>query len=463
MENKNAIEVRNISKSFIIKIKESENSSKSRKRIKKIKNLVLNDISFDIHKGEVVGILGRNGSGKSTLLSILSKIMEPDSGTVLSSGKIASILELGMGFHQDMSGRDNIYLKGELYGFSKKELDLKVEKIIQYSGIGLYIDNPVRTYSSGMSGRLAFSIMVNVDSEIMLIDEVLSVGDASFSNKAKQHFKKMSNSGKTVVIVSHNISAIVEMCTRVLWIENGKIKMDGPAKTVCQEYQKAMNESPEIIFDLATEGVPESQYRLALMYRDGIIVEKNNEMYEEWVKRSALQGYVKAQVEYADLLLAQGKEVDAKEFYNDAAERGDNEAKMKIASLNITKDSETSKLLNTYEGIVSSGNSLIEYRYAMLLLKTAWTNDDRKKAFEMFNRSAIHGNANAMYQIALMYRDGLGVERNIEKMENNLINSANRCFLPAIKLLSDYYTDGLLLTKNDDKALQWTIVASELV
>jgi ABC-2 type transport system ATP-binding protein len=183
----NAIELRNVNKSFTIVKKNGKKLIKE----KKIHN-VLNNITFDVPYGTVLGIIGRNGCGKSTLLSIIARIIEPDSGTVKINGKIASILELGMGFHSDLSGRDNIYLKGELYGFSKKIIDSKVEQIINYSELGEYIDNPVRTYSSGMVGRLAFSIMVNVDADIVLVDEVLSTGDVACAMKAEEHGKRMS-------------------------------------------------------------------------------------------------------------------------------------------------------------------------------------------------------------------------------------------------------------------------------
>jgi ABC-2 type transport system ATP-binding protein len=276
MEPDNAIEIRNVSKSFIIQVADdSKKTVSGRTKIKKVKNKVLDDITLNIKKGDVLGILGRNGSGKSTFLSLLARIMEPDEGTISRSGKIAAILELGMGFHQDMTGRENIYIKGELYGFSKKEMDSKIEGIIDYSGVRMYIDNPVRTYSSGMIGRLAFAIMVNVESDIILVDEVLSVGDSSFSAKAMQHFNEMAESGKTVLIVSHNLGYVEQACNRVIWIENGKVALDGNPADVCAQYQNRINEDPEIILDLAQSGVPDAQYRLALMYRDGNYFQKD--------------------------------------------------------------------------------------------------------------------------------------------------------------------------------------------
>ena len=203
MDPKNAIEIKNVKKSFKIEVRdyEKDNTKSSKVSTKSITNPVLKDVSFNIERGEIVGILGRNGSGKSTLLSIISKILEPDSGSIELSGKVATILELNMGFNADLSGRENIYLKSELYGIPRKETDKKIDSIIEYSGIGKYIDSPIRTYSSGMTGRLAFSVLINVDADILIVDEVLSTGDASFSAKAVEHFKNLVKRGKTVLVV----------------------------------------------------------------------------------------------------------------------------------------------------------------------------------------------------------------------------------------------------------------------
>ena len=429
--------------------------------MKCIENKVIDNISLDIKKGDVLGVVGRNGSGKSTFLSLLARIMEPDSGTVKHSGKIASILELGMGFHGDMSGRENIYLKGEMYGFSRKEISKRIDEIIDYSGIGRYIDNPVRTYSSGMTGRLAFAIMINVDSDIMLVDEVLSVGDASFASKAREYFRKVSASGKTVVFVSHNLASLESMCNRAIWIEDGKIRKEGPVKEVCAEYQNMLNESPEIISDLADIGVPDSQYKLALMYRDGINYPVDTAAYEELIKKSAIQGHTKAQVEYGDILLKKGEVSDAFDFYNAAAKKGDYEAKIKVSSMSSSKDNIV-ELLSIYEQLAVPGDGLNEFRYADLILKTSWDKDSRKKAFDMFLKSANDGFPNAMHQIGVMYRDGIGVERNIEKMKDYLTKGAEMGYLPSITLLADIYNQGRLLPKDEKELFRWTLKACEL-
>lgn len=462
MEPDNAIEIRNLSKSFIMQVADdSKKNVMGRAKIKKKRNTVLSDLSLDIKKGDVLGILGRNGSGKSTFLSILARIMEPDTGTISRSGKIAAILELGMGFHPDMSGRENIYTKGELYGFSKREMDAKIEKIIDYSGVRKYIDNPVRTYSSGMTARLAFAIMINVDSDIILVDEVLSVGDSSFAAKAKQHFIEMAESGKTVLIVSHNLSYVEEVCNRAIWIENGKIAMDGDPADVCAEYQNRINEDPEIIKDLAESGVPEAQYKLALMYRDGNHFEKDPVQYERWLSSAADKRSVRAQVVYGDMLMSKGFRDKAKGYYLNAAERGDWEARSKVASLSSSKEGNIQKLLELYQKTLIPGNGIIEYRYAELLLKTAWCDEDKKKAFEMFVRSAEDGYPDALYQVAVMYRDGIGTSKDYEKMNLYLQKSADKGFIRSMIMLADIYGQGKILPKDRALSFKWTLKAAE--
>ena len=465
MDENNAIEVNGISKKFKLEVETSEKKKSliNRTPTKTIDHVVLDNISFKVKKGEILGILGRNGSGKSTLLYILGKIMAPDSGSIEYSGKLASVLELGMGFHADLSGRENIYLKGELYGFSKKEIDQRMSSIIEYSGLGQFIDNPVRTYSSGMSGRLAFSIMVNVESDIMLVDEVLSVGDSAFSIKAQQHFKKIAKTGKTIIIVSHSMQLIEELCTRAIWIENGHIIKDGPAKLICAEYQNSINESPEIILDLATNGVPEAQYKLALMYRDGNNYEQNDELYKEWIEKAALHGHTKAQVLLADLLISENKTEDAIELYRLAADKGDSDAKNKISMLKKDKKDTTIELINETLTMINENTSGInEFRLAEMQLKIAWNNKDKKNAYDLFERALMDGYIPAAHQMAIMHRDGIGIERNIAKMEELLSVSAEKGFMPSITMLSDLYYQGRLLPKNDDKCFNWTLKASEL-
>ena len=198
--------------------------------------VVLNDISLQIKKGETVALIGTNGSGKSTLLKLMTKIIYPSSGEITTNGKLTSLLELGAGFHPDFTGRENIYFNASIFGLSKSEIEKRINNIIEFSELEEFIDNPVRTYSSGQYMRLAFSIAINVDAEILLIDEILAVGDQHFQDKCFAKLTELKNSDKTIVIVSHSLNVLRKLCSRVIWIYDGSIKMDGDANKVIDEY-----------------------------------------------------------------------------------------------------------------------------------------------------------------------------------------------------------------------------------
>lgn len=210
---------------------------------------VLKGVSFDINKGEVVGLIGENGSGKSTLLKLMTKIIYPNEGAIKIKGKVSSLLELGAGFHPDMTGRENIYTNASIFGLKKAEIDSRLDKIIEFSELGEFIDNPVRTYSSGMYMRLAFSVAINVDADILLIDEILAVGDASFQAKCFNKMQEIKGEGKTIVIVSHDTGSIERLCDRAIWIDQGLKKKDGiPHDVIALYLEKIMNkESKKMI------------------------------------------------------------------------------------------------------------------------------------------------------------------------------------------------------------------------
>ena len=205
-------------------------------RNRKEKREVLSGISAKIKKGEVVALIGTNGSGKSTLLKLMTKIIYPNKGKITTNGKLTSLLELGAGFHPDFSGRENIYFNASIFGLTKKEIDARLNSIIEFSELEHFIDNPVRTYSSGMYMRLAFSVAINVDADILLIDEILSVGDEHFQNKCFNKMLELKNEGKTMVFVTHSMDSVKKLCDRTIWLKDGKIKMDGNTKDVVEEY-----------------------------------------------------------------------------------------------------------------------------------------------------------------------------------------------------------------------------------
>ena len=196
----------------------------------------LRDINFEVNKGEVVGIIGRNGAGKSTILKIISGIMKPTTGNVERYGNIVPMLELGSGFDMDLSGKENIFLNGAILGYSKEFLESKYDEILEFSELGDFIYSPIRNYSSGMLMRLAFSIATVVEPEILIVDEILAVGDENFQKKSRKRMMELMSGGTTVLFVSHSMDQIREMCDRVVWLEGGHVKMFGPMNEVCDAY-----------------------------------------------------------------------------------------------------------------------------------------------------------------------------------------------------------------------------------
>lgn len=198
----------------------------------------LNDISFTVERGEVVGLVGKNGAGKSTALKVISGILGPTEGSVTVRGNVVPMLELGSGFDFELSGRENIFLNGAILGYSRAFLEAKYQEILAFSELEEFIEQPIRTYSSGMLMRLAFSIATVVEPEILIVDEILAVGDADFQIKSRQRMTALMGCGTTVLLVSHDIKQIKDLCNRAIWLDHGLIKMMGDAKTVCARYQE---------------------------------------------------------------------------------------------------------------------------------------------------------------------------------------------------------------------------------
>ena len=242
------IVVRDLKKCFKI-YPDKSNSIKEKilffKRNQYEKHWVLKGVDFTIKRGEAVGLIGKNGCGKSTTLKLLNRIIYPTSGSVKVNGKVSSLIELGAGFHPDMTGRENIYINASIFGMTKKQIDEKIDDIIAFSELEDAVEQPVRTYSSGMYMRLAFSVAINVEADILLIDEILAVGDVNFQKKCFQKLKEIKNQGTTIVIVSHSLGQIEQICDKCLWIENGKLRETGKPKTIHAHYLKAMEEEAQ--------------------------------------------------------------------------------------------------------------------------------------------------------------------------------------------------------------------------
>lgn len=199
-------------------------------------NSVLKNVSFTVRRGEVLGIIGKNGSGKSTILKLLTKILRPNSGTIKTKGKIACLIELGAGFHPDMTGRENVYINASIFGLSKKSINERLSSILEFSEIGDHIDERIRNYSSGMYLRLAFSVAVNVDADILLVDEILAVGDIQFQKKCYGKINEFKSKGGTIILATHNMDQAKGMCDRVIWLDNGMIRECGNPEEVCKHY-----------------------------------------------------------------------------------------------------------------------------------------------------------------------------------------------------------------------------------
>lgn len=234
-----AIEVENVSKHFKVfydKGKNLRDNVLTQGRRKHENRQILNDITFSVKRGEAVGIIGENGCGKSTTLKLLTGILSPDSGTVKMNGRISALIELGAGFHPDMTGRENIYTNAAIFGLSRHEITQRIDNIIDFSELDEFIDNPVRTYSSGMYMRLAFSVAINVDADILLIDEILAVGDAAFQAKCFNKLREIKANGTTIVIVSHSLGQVEQFCERSIWLSEGSIRMDDTPRNVHPAY-----------------------------------------------------------------------------------------------------------------------------------------------------------------------------------------------------------------------------------
>lgn len=200
----------------------------------------LKDVSFEVPHGTTFGLIGKNGSGKSTLLKCLAKILWPEEGSITARGKQASLLEVGSGFHPELSGRENVFLNGSILGMSRKEVARKFDDIVSFSGVGHFIDQPVKNYSSGMYVRLGFSVAVAVTPDILVVDEVLAVGDATFQKRCRTKFKEMKEEGRTVILVSHSMNTVKDMCDEVAWLNEGELKMIGKTDDVVKAYNETV-------------------------------------------------------------------------------------------------------------------------------------------------------------------------------------------------------------------------------
>ena len=239
-----AIRVDDVSKLYKLYDKPSDRLKESlgltRKKLYK-EHYALHNVSFDVKRGETVGIIGTNGSGKSTILKIITGVLNPSGGHVEIDGRISALLELGAGFNMEYTGIENIYLNGTMIGFSREEIDAKMQDILDFADIGDFVHQPVKTYSSGMFVRLAFAVAINIDPEILIVDEVLAVGDAAFQEKCQERMHHMLENGTTLLFVSHTMATVRQLCDHAIWLNKGDVVMQGEAESVCDAYMESLN------------------------------------------------------------------------------------------------------------------------------------------------------------------------------------------------------------------------------
>lgn len=233
------------------------------------------DVSFELEKGEVLGIVGRNAAGKTTLLRLISRITHPTSGSVRVNGRVGALLEVGTGFHGELTGKENIYLNGAILGMKKKEIDFKLDAIIDFAGVDKFIDTPIKRYSSGMRLRLGFAVAAHLEPDILLVDEVLAVGDVEFQKKCLKAMGELHSGGRTVLFVSHNLEAVENLCPRAIWIESGKVRKDGDAREVIREYLAGFAQAEQAVYQLG--GVERRGTTGAIRYTGMCFLDENRQ------------------------------------------------------------------------------------------------------------------------------------------------------------------------------------------
>lgn len=450
MNGRSAVEAHDVCKKFDIK-RTTRYGGLAKADVKQ----VLNGLSFEARKGEVLGIVGRNGSGKSTLLKVLSGIMRPDSGSVEIAGKIAGILELGMGFQHDLSGRENVHIKCGMYGLSEKEIDGFIDEIIEFSELGDQIDHPLRTYSSGMIAKLAFAVLIHIRCDILVVDEVLSIGDAGFNLKCKMVFDNMKKQGKTIIMASHNMATLELMCDRVMWIDEGKVEEIGEANSVCYHFQSDLTDSYDTVLKQAEMGDVLSQNRLGIMFRDGFCVNADVQEAIEWFSRAAGMGSIEAKVNLADLHMKNGDRDSAMRLYKEAADAGNPIASARISLASGRYEAKVARLITRIREEAESGNTRSMNLLADLLFNGTLVQKDQKEALQWYEKCADAGIVACQFKVGLCYRDGIGTEKDSEKAIAWLMRSADNGSLPATNELANTYLKGIGTDKDADAGIAW--------
>lgn len=449
MDPGNAVEIRGLRKSFRVR-SDNDTGLFGRRETK----TVLDGIDPDIRKGETLGIIGGNGAGKSTLLKVLSGIMEPDESEIRFDGKVASILELGMGFHYDLSGAENIPIICGYHGMHRDDISKVYDSIVEYSGLGNAIHEPVKTYSSGMSARLAMAILVCIDAEIMIVDEVLSVGDANFSTRSRGHFSRLIASGRTIILTSHRMGTMETEADRVVWLDKGRVRMVGDPKEVCEAYIYETTGSDEAIETLAESGNPQSQYVLAKR-----LEASDPGRCRELIESSAEGGWGPANRETAALLASEGRDEEAMDRYLSAIRTRDRDSEVPYSVVRAGMRNEMGILESVLRGRYRDGDPYFGYNLAVTIMLS-----DPERAPEaagILRESWQRGNTDAGYRLAQMLIRGEGIPMSLEEGLRIMGEAALRGHRRALQTMSSVYMDGRLVPKDDAQAFRWNLAATE--
>ena len=450
MDESNAIEIRNVSKGFVLKRFTAYGGS-AKCGVKQ----VITDLSLDVAKGEVLGLVGRNGSGKSTLLKLIAGILSPDEGTLETCGKVASILELGMGFEQEATGRDNIRAKCALYGFKERETEELMDSMIAFSELGEQIDHPLRTYSSGMVAKLAFAVLIHVRCDIMVIDEVLSVGDAGFNAKSRAVIDRLRREGKTVVIASHNTGSLEAMCDRVVWLEGGAVKDSGDASTVCYRFVADAEDSPDVVRYLAESGDAAAQHRLGVMLRDGISMDADAEEAKAWLRRASEQGLPEAMVDLGDILADEGQSEEALDLYERASKDGSIAGAVRLIGRTDEEAQLMERMHKKLRELADRGNVRAAKLLGDALSNGTGCKPDKRAAAELYEFCAERGNANACFPLGIIHRDGLGIPKDPAGAVKWLELAVERGNTKAALELAGMYRRGIGVKRDMGACVRW--------
>lgn len=451
-EGEDAIIIKDLVKKYDVYYAKEEKSL-HRRHLSKQKT-VLDGIDLTVKKGEIVRVLGRNGSGKSTLLKIIAGIFEPTSGSVVTNGKVVSIMETGMGFQNEVSGLENIYLRGRYLGMGKKKIDEKLDEIIAYSELGDAIYSPIKMYSSGMRSRLAFAITINIEADIYILDEALSAGDIFFSQKSVGFMEKLTKKGKTILLTSHSDGPFGRMISRAILLENGKIAMDGSLEDATAMFFWSPYKDMDSVVEMAKTGNPPAQLFLSKKSFNS-----DYELYKEYLKKAAENGNQSAMIDYADLCIEEGRNDEAEYFLEVLTKDGNDEAMLKYAIIRSGMDN--SQLKSMFKEMSEKGDVLDAYRYAEISRFLSVGAKSAEEVFENYSKAYENGNLDAGYLMATLMLVGRGTQLEINRSMEILKEIGEKGHTKSCYKIGIIYDTGMGGVIDHEAAFEWFTKAAK--